>query len=83
MIIWLPINKNRDFNFDIINKDNLVKSIDNFNAFTASGVTYGTTTKVSILTRYEEINNLMYHSHSILINRNSRIPIEVFYWIKK
>jgi hypothetical protein len=61
MIIWLPINKNRDFNFDIINKDNLVKSIDNFNAFTASGVTYGTITKVSILTRYEEINKLMYH----------------------
>lgn len=61
MIIWLPINKSRDFNFDVINKDNLVKSIDSFNAFTASGVTFGTTTKVSILTRYEEINKLMYH----------------------
>ena len=61
MIIWLPINKSRDFNFDIINKDNLVKSMDNFNAFTASGVTFGTLTKISILTRYEEINKLMYH----------------------
>jgi hypothetical protein len=35
--------------------------MDNFNAFTASGVTFGTLTKISILTRYEEINKLMYH----------------------
>jgi hypothetical protein len=61
IIIWLPINKCRDFNFDIINNENLDKSIEKFNAFTASGVTFGTTTKITILTRYEEINKLMYH----------------------
>lgn len=61
MIIWVPINKSRDFNFDIINKDNLVKSMYNYNAFTSSGVTFGTSTRISILTRYEEINKLMYH----------------------
>jgi hypothetical protein len=61
LIIWLPINKCRDFNFDVINDEYLDKSIEKFNAFTASGVTFGSTTKITILTRYEEINKLLYH----------------------
>lgn len=61
LIIWLPINKCRDFNFDVINNEFLDKSIEKFNAFTASGVTFGSTTKITILTRYEEINKLLYH----------------------
>jgi hypothetical protein len=61
MIIWLPIKKNRDFNFSLINKKNIDSSVNNFNAFTASGVTFGHNPRISILTRYEEINKLMYH----------------------
>jgi hypothetical protein len=73
LIIWLPIDKCRDYNYNIINHDYLSKSIDNFNAFTASGVTFGSTTRITILTRYEEINKLMYHEliHNFNIDGSS------------
>lgn len=61
VVIWIPIRRNRDFNFSIINKENINTSVNNFNAFTASGVTFNHNPRISILTRYEEINKLMYH----------------------
>jgi hypothetical protein len=61
VIMWLPIKRNRNFNYTSINKENIDLSVNNFNAFTASGVTFGHNPRISILTRYEEINKLMYH----------------------
>ena len=61
IILWIPIKRNRDFNYPLINKENINASTKNFNAFTASGVTFGHNPRISILTRYEEINKLMYH----------------------
>jgi len=61
IVIWIPVRKDRDFNYSLINKENINASVNNFNAFTASGVTFGHNPRISILTRYEEINKLMYH----------------------
>lgn len=61
LIIWIPVERKRDFNFEIINEENIKKSIDKFNAFTASGVTYGRTPKITVITRYEEISKLLLH----------------------
>lgn len=61
IVIWIPVRKDRDFNYSLINKENINSSVNNFNAFTASGVTFGHNPRISILTRYEEINKLMYH----------------------
>jgi len=61
IIIWIPINAKRDFKFDKITKDNLATSIENFNAFTASGVTFGENPTYTIITRYEEIIKLLLH----------------------
>jgi hypothetical protein len=61
IVIWIPVRKNRDFNYSLINKQNINASVNNFNAFTASGVTFNHNPRISILTRYEEINKLMYH----------------------
>lgn len=61
VVIWIPVRRNRDFNYSLINKENINASVNNFNAFTASGVTFGHNPRISILTRYEEINKLMYH----------------------
>jgi hypothetical protein len=61
VVIWIPIRKDRDYNYSLINKENINDSINNFNAFTASGVTFNHNPRISILTRYEEINKLMYH----------------------
>jgi len=61
IVIWIPVRKDRDFNYSLINKENIDSSVNNFNAFTASGVTFGHNPRISILTRYEEINKLMYH----------------------
>lgn len=61
IIIWIPIEINRDFNFASINPENLEKSIQNFNAFTASGVTFGGTPRYTIISRYEEISKLLLH----------------------
>ena len=62
IIIWLPINANRDFEYNVINDDTLKQSYDNFGAFTASGVTnHPNNLTVSIITRYEEVDKLMIH----------------------
>lgn len=57
-ILWIPINKNRNFEFDLIEEDTLKKVNQNFEAFTASGLTFDNTT---IITRYEEIEKLLLH----------------------
>jgi hypothetical protein len=61
IIIWIPVEKKRDYDFDIINNENLEKSINNFEAFTASGVTFNYNPKITIITRYEEITKLLLH----------------------
>lgn len=60
-IIWLPINSNRDFTHDKITNSNLHSSSKNFEAFVASGLTYGTNPRVTIVTRYEEVVKLLIH----------------------
>lgn len=60
-IIWIPINKCRDFSYDKINKINLNESQKNFKAFVASGVTFGLDPKITIITRYEEVEKLLIH----------------------
>jgi len=57
-ILWVPIDKNRNFEFDLIDEETLIKSNQNFEAFTASGLTFDNTT---IITRYEEIEKLLLH----------------------
>jgi len=57
-ILWVPIDKNRDFEFDLIEEETLKKVNQNFEAFTASGLTFVNTT---IITRYEEIEKLLLH----------------------
>jgi hypothetical protein len=61
VIIWVPINSSRDWNFQTINSDTLKKSFDNFTAFTASGVTFGTSPRITIISRYESVDKLMLH----------------------
>jgi len=61
IIVWVPIPKKRDFKYNKINKENLDKSYKNFGAFTASGLTYGDNPRVTIITRYEEIEKLLIH----------------------
>ena len=60
-IIWIPINKKRDFTYNKINKINLKKSQENFEAFVASGVTFDLNPKITIITRYEEVEKLLIH----------------------
>ena len=73
VIIWLPINKSRDFAFDQINPSNLSKSTENFNGFTASGVTFGSSPRYTIVTRYEEVAKLLLHEliHNFNVDGNS------------
>lgn len=64
IIIWIPINKKRDFNHQIIDDENLNNSVKNFEAFTASGLTYNNNndnSKITIVTRYEEVEKLLIH----------------------
>lgn len=61
LVIWIPIDSPRDFLFDEITKSTLNKSVNNFNAFTASGVTFNHNPRISIITRYEEISKLLIH----------------------
>ena len=61
VIIWIPIDRKRDYIHETINKENLESSIENFNAFTASGVTYGQNPRITIISRYEEIGKLLIH----------------------
>jgi hypothetical protein len=61
IIIWIPIPKRRDFNYNEINDINLDKSYNNFGAFTVSGLTFGDNPRITIITRYEEIEKLLIH----------------------
>ena len=61
IIIWIPIPKRRDFNYNEINDINLDKSYNNFGAFTVSGLTFGNNPRITIITRYEEIEKLLIH----------------------
>jgi hypothetical protein len=61
IIIWIPIPINRDFSYNEINSKNLKKSTKNFTAFTTSGVTYGQDPRITIITRYEEVEKLLIH----------------------
>jgi len=61
IIIWIPINKKRDFFDNKINKETLFNSYKNFEAFTVSGVTWGSNPKYTIITRYEEVEKLLIH----------------------
>ena len=63
VIIWLPTNSNRDFDYEQIDSQTIQKSIDNFNAFTVSGLTYGgiSNPRYTIISRYEEIEKLLIH----------------------
>lgn len=63
-IIWLPLKSKRDFKDKHLHESNLKRTVRKFKAFTPSGVTfqdYLTNTKISIVTRYEEIEKLLIH----------------------
>ena len=60
-IIWYPIFAERNFGFNEINDRNLEECVNNFEAFTASGVTYGNNPRITIVTRYEEAMKLLIH----------------------
>ena len=66
-IIWCPINANRDFKYKNITTETLQESSNNFEAFSASGVTSNNTT---VITRFEEIEKLLLHElvHNINID---------------
>lgn len=63
VIIWIPLETNRDFEYDKITKSNLKKVDEEFEAFVASGVTMGDfqNQKITIITRYEEVEKLLIH----------------------
>lgn len=61
IIIWIPINKNRNFFPNTITSLNLKKTESEFEAFIASGVTFGDNPKITIITRYEEVEKLLIH----------------------
>ena len=61
LIIWIPIDKKRNYKYKIINNDNLKKTEEYFEAFVASGVTFGNNPRITIITRYEEIEKLLIH----------------------
>jgi hypothetical protein len=63
IIIWIPIEAGRDFMDNIVNNETLSNSKANFNAFTASGLTYGDikSDRITIVTRYEEVDKLLIH----------------------
>jgi hypothetical protein len=67
-IIWVPIDKNRDFEHEILDDHSLNKCQHNFQAFTASGVT---SSNISIITRYEEIKKLLIHELIHNLNMDS------------
>ena len=60
-IIWIPIDKKRNYYPNNISRTNLNKTQENFEAFVASGVTFGLNPKITIITRYEEVEKLLIH----------------------
>jgi hypothetical protein len=59
IILWIPVDKDRNFKYDNIEKIN--ESTKNFEAFTASGLTYGDYPRITIISRYEEVDKLLFH----------------------
>ena len=59
IILWIPVDKDRNFKYDNIEKIN--ESTKNFEAFTASGLTYGNNPRITIISRYEEVDKLLFH----------------------
>lgn len=60
-VIWIPINKKRNFFSNNISRTNLNRAQENFEAFVASGVTFGSIPRITIITRYEEVEKLLIH----------------------
>jgi hypothetical protein len=73
---WIPIDSDRDFDFEEINSNNLEKCVRHYKAFTVSGMTWGCSNcnnncnnnftngsdpRITIITRYEEIEKLLIH----------------------
>ena len=67
-VIWIPIDKKRDFMHEMIDENNLNKCNHDFHAFTASGVT---SSNISLITRYEEIRKLLIHELIHNLNMDS------------
>lgn len=61
IIIWIPTDKERIFSFNRITKQSLKATEEEFEAFVASGVTFGTEPRITIITRYEEVEKLLLH----------------------
>lgn len=66
IFIWVPIEKKRNYNLEKISKSGLKKSSDEFEAFVASGLTFSInqnkySTRITIITRYEEVEKLLIH----------------------
>jgi len=59
IVIWIPIDRCRDYKYSDITSIN--KSTSNFEAFTASGLTYNRKPRITVITRYEEIDKLLFH----------------------
>jgi hypothetical protein len=72
IIIWIPIDSSRNFNSNTINKQNLKNTINNFEAFTVSGITFGNNPRLTIVTRYEEVEKLLIHEliHNYYLDGN-------------
>lgn len=60
-VIWIPIEKKRNYFSNNISRANLNKAQENFEAFVASGVTFGSIPRITIITRYEEVEKLLIH----------------------
>jgi len=58
-VVWIPIDRCRNYKYNDITK--IKKSTNNFEAFTASGLTYNTKPRITVITRYEEIDKLLFH----------------------
>lgn len=57
-VIWVPVKRKRNFNFDNIDETSLNRVQEEFQAFSASGLSFN---HISIITRYEEIEKLLLH----------------------
>lgn len=59
IVVWIPIDRCRNYKYSDITCIN--KSTHNFEAFTASGLTYNRKPRITVITRYEEIDKLLFH----------------------
>ena len=62
-VIWIPIDSNRDYEFNTIDKEKLKHCEHEYKAFTVSGVTHSIhpNPRITVITRYEEIEKLLIH----------------------